>query len=352
MNKALQIISLAILMPLMASAQTKVADFHPGQTNDGVCYALPQTQVNVDVYARKVVYTPGEFAKYADRYLHIGGVSQNAETTYAVTDLKVRQTGVVDKNKLYTVKMKDKTLAPLMSLSPSGLLIGINSQRATWTDFQLPAAVQTNHRLDSRKFFTEDMLNATSMAKMAEMAAQEILDIRDSKNTIRRGQAENMPKDGASLKIVLDDLDLQEEALMQLFVGYRDTLTYAQTFSVVPAGDVERDVVFRFSRWNGFVDNDDLSGEPYYFSVTNQHSVPVPTEKDMEKFKVTGIVYNIPGSASVRVFTHDKVLYQAQDVPFAQFGTVDQLMPALFDKNATTRVTFNPVTGGLQHIEK
>lgn len=46
---------------------------------------------------------------------------------------------------------------------------------------------------------------------MAELTAREIYNIRDSKNTILRGQAETMPKDGASLQLVIDQLNKQEK---------------------------------------------------------------------------------------------------------------------------------------------
>ena len=186
---------------------------------------------------------------------------------------------------------------------------------------------------------------------MAELTAQEIFDIRESKNAIRRGQVESMPKDGASLKIVLDELDQQENALMQLFVGYRDTTTMSETYSVVPEADLEQDVLFRFSAKLGFVDADDLSGEPYYISIRDQHTVPLPTEAEAKKRKINGIVYNMPSIASVRIFTNSATLYD-QDLPFGQFGTIDVLSATLFGKDATTQVTFNPATGALVNISK
>ena len=47
--------------------------------------------------------------------------------------------------------------------------------------------------------------------------AKEIYNIRESKNALLRGQADNMPSDGAQLKIMLDNLNAQEEAMTQMF---------------------------------------------------------------------------------------------------------------------------------------
>ena len=206
-------------------------------------------------------------------------------------------------------------------------------------------------KLDPSPYMTEDILSATSTAKMAELTAQEILDIRESKNAIKRGQVESMPKDGESLKIVLDALDLQERSLMQMFVGYTDTLITSSSYSYLPTGDVDREVLFRFSRKLGFVDADDLAGEPYYLSVADKHTVPLPDEKAAAKRKIVGLVYNMPSLAKVTIETMDRTVYE-QELPFAQFGTIDVLSPTLFNKGVTTKLTLNPVTGGILHLEQ
>ena len=79
------IISLTLWLSLVAVAQTQVAEFNPGIAANGVNYALPKTLLKVDASAIKVVYTPGEFAKYAERYLHISGVNAETSTTLFVT---------------------------------------------------------------------------------------------------------------------------------------------------------------------------------------------------------------------------------------------------------------------------
>ena len=58
---------------------------------------------------------------------------------------------------------------------------------------------------------------ASSRAKMAELVAKEIYNIRESKNALLRGEADNMPQDGAQLKIMLDNLNLQERAMTEMF---------------------------------------------------------------------------------------------------------------------------------------
>ena len=334
----------------ITASYAQMSEFRPGLVADGVNYALPRTGVQADVTAQKVVYTPGEFAKYAERYLHVQNVEPEASVSWKILNMDIYQFGEPDTLKYYTVKMKDKSVAPMAQLTDNGVLVSINT-KVNVPAYTLPKPTSTNHKLDSKKHFTAEILAAASTSKMAELAAQEIFDIRESKNAIRRGQVESMPKDGASLKIVLSELDEQENALMQLFVGYRDTMTVSESYSIVPDADVEKDVLFRFSRKLGFVDADDLAGEPYYITIRDQHTVPMPTEQEAKKRKINGIVYNMPSTASVRIFNTASTVYD-KDLPFGQFGTIDVLSATLFGKDATTMVTFNPATGGLVQISK
>ena len=328
----------------------QVSEFHPGVIADGVNYALPATGLRADVTVKKVTFTPGEYAKYAERYLNIQNTGTQPQTTYAIEAINISQYGEPDTLKYYTVKMKDKSVAPMVQLTESGILVSINKN----VDIPQPqplARKSTNHKLDSRKYFTSEMLAASSVAKMAELAAQEIMDIRESKNSIRRGTVESMPKDGASLNILLSELNAQEDALLQLFIGYSDTLTYAETYSIMPDKDIDKCVFFRFSSKLGLLDDDDLAGSPYYISITDQHTVPLPTESEAKKRKINGIVYNMPGMANVKLFTPSATIYE-KDLPFAQFGTIDVLANTLFGKESTTTVTLNPITGGLVKIER
>ena len=338
----------ALMTFICASGQTQVTTFSPGLTANGVNYVLPKTGIKVQVVATKTTYTPGEFCRYAERYLHLTDVRQQAETTWEIKEMRVTQYGTPDKDKTFTIKLKDKTVAPMARLSSSGILLAINADNdVVETELTVPADVKNT--INSKSYLTEEILSATSTAKMAELTANEIYDIRESANAITRGQAENMPQDGASLKIVIDQLKAQETGLMQLFQGSTEQTSTKATFAIEPEGDVKDQVLFRFSRRLGIVDADDLSGEPIYISITDKKTVPLPTEEEVAKRKITGVVYNQPSEAVVVMTMAGQEIYR-NTMPFAQFGTIDMLMPALFNKGATTKVLFNPATGGIEKI--
>ena len=83
-----------------------------------------------------------------------------------------------------------------------------------------------------------------------------------------------MPKDGAALKLMLDNLDEQEQAMMQMFAGTTDRIEKSFTIRIKPEADMKEKVAFRFSKKLGMLDADNLSGEPYYISIINQETLP------------------------------------------------------------------------------
>ena len=197
---------------------------------------------------------------------------------------------------------------------------------------------------------TEEILMAGSTAKMAELTAKEIYNIRESKNLITRGQADNMPKDGAAMKLMMSNLDKQEKALMEMFTGTSDREDKVFSFLVTPEENLRDQIAARFSRQLGVLSTDNLAGEPVYVSVSNSAPLPVPTEEGKKK-KGNGILYNIPGKGNVTVSYNGKEVFKGE-LPVAQFGYTETLVDGLFDKKINTRVIFNPNTGGVVKIDK
>ena len=64
-----------ILIATSAYAQTDVSTGIMRGKDYGVTYLLPKTEIEIVVQATKHTYMPGEFCKYADRYLRMNNVS-------------------------------------------------------------------------------------------------------------------------------------------------------------------------------------------------------------------------------------------------------------------------------------
>ena len=352
MKKKNIILLSALMFATSAVAQTEVTAGIMRGKDYGVTYILPKTEIELTVQATKHIYTPGEFSKYADRYLRLNDVASEPETYWTLDKIQTNVVGVPDKENVYFVKMKDKTVAPLIELSKDGIVYSINmplgsGQKRTTPTVQPKAAGNTSN-INPRDFMTEEILMANSTAKMAELVAKEIYNIRESKNALLRGEADNMPKDGAQLKLMLDNLSLQERAMTEMFAGKVVNEEKIYTIRIVPK-EMEHEIAFRFSKKLGVVANNDLAGEPVYITIADLKSITIP-EVDPKK-QVDGIAYNVPGRARVMLSYHNEELFNAE-VPVTQFGVVEYLAPVLFNKNSTIKVLFDPDTGGLVKVDR
>ncbi len=347
--KKLIILTGLLTATITAAAQTEVVTGVMRGKDYGVTYALPKTQIEIEVKANKITYTPGEFSKYADRYLRLNNVSADPKEYWELVSAQIKSVGIPDKDNVYFVKMKDKTVAPLIELTEDGIIKSINVPIDKKAAAPAQPLAAQKKKVNPRDFLTEEILMASSTAKMAELVAKEIYNIRESKNALVRGQADNMPKDGAQLKLMLDHLDEQEQAMTEMFSGVLNKEEKIYTIRLTPGKDMNNEVAFRFSKKLGIVANNDLAGEPVYITLKNLQTVKVPA--DDGKKKVDGVAYNVPGKASIVLKQGKNTLFEAE-VPVTQFGTVEYLAPTLFNKNSTVKVIFNPVTGGLVKVDR
>lgn len=338
-----------ILIATSAYAQTDVSTGIMRGKDYGVTYLLPKTEIEIVVQATKHTYMPGEFCKYADRYLRMNNVSADPNIYWTIDKVQTHVAGVPDKDNVYFVKLKDKTVAPLMELTEDGIVRSINIPLSNRTIPATKITAAAQEIIDPRKFLTEEILMASSRAKMAELVAKEIYNIRESKNALLRGESDNMPKDGAQLKLMLDNLTLQERAMTEMFAGKVTDEEKIYTIRIVPK-EMKNEVAFRFSKKLGIVANNDLAGEPIYITVTDLKSIKIP-EVDPKKKLDEGVAYNVPGRAHVTLSYNNKELYNSE-IPVTQFGVVEYLAPVLFNKNSTIKVLFDPETGALLKVDR
>ena len=186
---------------------------------DGTSYYLPKTELQFRFLVEKTEYTPGQLAMYAERYMKKTDVSLAPSTTHKIIDMQMNAVGTPDTAKHYTLTLDKRFSISQVERMDNGILLAINSDAPA---VEKPASFIPARKVpvpDPKNYMNEDILTAGSSAKMAELIAQEIYDIRESRNLLSRGQAEFMPKDGEQLRIMMNGLNIQEQALMQVFDG-------------------------------------------------------------------------------------------------------------------------------------
>lgn len=335
------------------SAQTAVAPYRPGLTAEGITYHLPLTALHLTVHTRCRHYVPGEYAAYARALLDRKDVSLNAFDTWTLTGVKVDAFGTPDSTAAYTIRLDHRTAAPLVTLSPNGLLLAVNAEAPQPAALSQPMVTPiAGETLNADRYKTPDMLRAGSTARRAELAAAEIFDIRENRNQLIKGQADFNPKDGEQLKTMLAQLDEREKALTSLFVGTYTEEERTFTFDYVPRRTEQGRVLFRFSKYLGVTDPDDAAGMPVTLTVEDLQSIRPAYDdgKPKKKKEQEDLRYRVPGEAKVRIAQGEEILYEA-NFPMAQFGRTEHLGGTLFNKKFNTKVWLSPTTGNVEKIE-
>ena len=338
-----------IALSLLAASTITYAQepYIPGK-GEGIAYFLPKTALEVRIIATKVTYRPGEFCQYANRFLRLNNITAQPETHWEIKEVEVCSVGVPDSTKAYIMKLKDKDLASNMELTSNGIIKAINTTAPATEEIKYELEKPKTHP-DPRIYLTEEILMAGSTAKMAELTAKEIFNIRESKNLILRGQADNMPKDGASLQLVIDNLNQQEQAMTEMFAGITDREDKIFKVQLSPEESLNDAVAFRFSQKLGVLPANDLTGEPIFVTLTSKTALGTQEEGKSKQQK--GVLYNIPGKANIKVSFQGKTIFN-EELPITQFGYTEVLTDGLFDKKVNTRVIFNPNTGAIVKIDK
>lgn len=350
------IAALAALITAGTYAQT-VQQVTIGDNFDyGLTYSLPKTKIEIKVTAHCTKVVAGEFAPYAEKYLGLKDVAQEDQTRWEIKQIQLKGVAQADNDRTYHIYFTDKGALPTFYLTDDRCLCAINQKPelpSTSPDTPKTSNTQTTLKLKPSDVMTSDLLKAGSKAKQAELCAEEIFSLRESRSDLIRGEADNVPNDGKQLQLMLDNLTAQEEALLSLFVGTTTESEVERTFDYIPTEEVSRELVFRLSRELGFVEKDDLAGAPYYVGVSviednTMSEMDANARKKLEK----GIAYCVPGKARVTLYNAKETLAEG-DIPMAQFGHVEMLPQGQFtNKKRPCSALFVPSTGAIKLFEQ
>ena len=322
----------------------------------GLIFSLPQTHLDLEVVATKTIRKAGPYYQYAEKYLGIpGAITQDSES-WSLTSVKVNPYGVPDPEEQYLMQFKSGSDGYIV-LDENGLLLSINTEPVVDTIVPIEPKAKKKSPLDNHdyaKVYSEELLMSASTAKMAEVAAKQLYRIRESRLNLVTGEVDELPADGESFKLVIQQLDEQEAALTALFMGTTQTETVVKHIDYIPVAEATNEVVFRISDLYGIVDSNNLSGAPIYLNlqITEEGQLPVDNKGEVKKMPKNAVTSAIPGKAEVTLTDGKKALFKGE-VPVAQFGVIFGLDPSLFtDKKNPTCATFYPQTGAIRQLGK
>lgn len=336
------------LLLLLASATS----LHAADDGTQIDYYLPLTAVRMSVLVEHTAFTPGELAAYSELYLK-EDVRSEATESYKIVGIDFSLTSLPDTARHYSVVIDKKHSLFSLSRDASGVLRAINTQGKQVEKPSRFEPAKAAKPLNPHDYMSQDILNSGNPNTMARMVAQEIYDIRESRTSLSRGEADYMPKDGDQLRMMMQQMDLQEQALRQAFVGTTaiDTAEYVVTFVPMPTNS--KQMVCRFSKHFGLTDIDDLSGEPVYAEVENLDirptlpDIPAEAKKQKDAFQ---LYVCLPGKISLTITTDGQTIGRS-DIYAAQYGEVEALPGSLWGKKFTSRIVLDTSTGSIDSLQ-
>lgn len=334
--------------PLKAQVQRYNAT---GENNYGIVYTLPKTKYEFVITTKQCVFTPGELSAWGSKYLG-KDVGVKSWQTSEILDAKIRVVGVPNIEKQYLVAFDKKTIAPFVNLAPGGVIYSINGKNlpAQQVEESLPTYAKPNRALPS---FPKEYSLAITQAKRAEIASTYLYDIRENLMNIVSGEVDQMPKDGESMRLILDKLRGEEQRTLRLFEG--DTTMTAQryTLSIEPkAEDMEQPLAY-LSPISGFSETKTAQdAKPITLRIKIVERSPELDPKELaRREKSEGIVYNLPGIAEVSLVYDGKELAKER-LPITQVGTIQTMSKKMFNikEAGTTAIYFDLNSGALNRV--
>lgn len=346
-----------LLSSCSASAQVRTERYNAASMPDNsIVYTLPSTRLYAVATIEEEEEIPGEFALYAKRYLGVDGAILTPRHTYRLKEVTLHAYGVPDEQKRFSIRFRRNNSATYMTLTPDGILASINKSVESVPAIPRSEAGQPDVTRDFRSLTSMPpaFIQATSVAKKAEIAAQEIYRLRDSRTAIISGESDQPFPDGEAMKVAIGGLDAAEQSLTERFLGKRVVTQHRYVVRELDPTKEGEQVAFRFSELGGGLDADDLRGAPVYLKIKITDAAPLLDERAQNKKErelTKGVVYAVPGQVTAQLLYDGRTL-EERSFPVAQLGAMEVLDPVLFTTKGTlTAVTLDTTTGALLNVE-
>lgn len=355
MNKILKWVLLSITFFGCSTPGLYISDIQNLKNLDKsiLIYSLPQTVLNIEVEFRKLVFIPGPYHDYADKYLAIKGVSHNSFESWNIKKIVVGDAAEPDPDYFFSVGSDKKVIGiedKISSLAQDGLILLPESnllKDIQSLEFNTPKAdiyfkdlsVKRNLMIEKetaykRVFrdstymqvpFETELLKVKSLEKKAEEAANFIIKLRKRKFKLLTGQNEG-PVPDMGIQVSIDEINRIEEEYLSLFIGKSYEETSIRNFEYIPSPEKEADqrILFRISETEGIFDSSSAKGKPFNITIRSKD-----VTSGFDRLKSTSqlydagntIFYRLPDLAHVVLKLEDRILFEGKFTVF-QFGPV------------------------------
>ncbi|MCD6112952.1 MAG: DUF4831 family protein [Bacteroidales bacterium] len=385
-NKFLLVFTLILCMINSAFSQVKVIPLSSAKEINGygVYYALPKTVLNIEVQVLKTQNIKGPYSDYAKKYLGLNKVIKTNSNKYEITNVIIKPSYIPDADQYYYVEIDEKaskeTKSVLMSLTESGLIMGVNDKlfkrkinksdkkyisgnfdyNSVFNYYLSPDVVEhidtvfTRVDVDTstieKQIFNTVLINKTSEDKAKEIA-DEIMRIKESRYKLLTGFQE-VSYDKGAIEYMDSQLKKISDDDLKLFTGVKLEKKFTYHYTYIPNSDIKDELItplFKFSESSGVHDLSSSIGEKVNIKVINMKTTDkfnnvIKKNYDTKKEKRSkGFYYRIPDYGNVSII-YNKEEYFKSDFLINQFGIVT-FLPA-----NKSEIKFYPNTGSIKNV--
>jgi len=322
------------------------------QNEAAIVYYSPKTTVSLTFTYTVETYERGIYAAFAETMLGLTDAVKETKTTYSLDRVQIGTTTAADYNRPHKI-VAESGFPMLLTINEKGLLVGYNmpiqEHKPTPTPPRRPTPPAQAEEVIP---LPEEVLNASGTLAQAHAAAKQIFHIRETRMYLINGEVEHAPADGQAMKLVLAELDKQEQALLALFVGSKTTRKETKRVQFVPE---EQEPVWFFSEENGFTDAENVDADSITVNIIAQKQELATPQADQKKKKsapaLSQLVYNLPGTCIVSVRYKGNEM-ATRTLQIAQFGVDVPLAKDLFNGPVLPTIVFSDKTGNIVSISK
>jgi len=359
---------LLLLGGAMIACLLQAQDIREGEP--ALIYYSPKTVVVVDFTYSMEKEEPGIYARYAEAMIGADNAVTEARTVYTIEDIHIGTSTIPDYSRPHKVSTEGG-IPLLLNINEKGLLVGYNAPSCIEKNKQKQSAAKKQEDIKFKKTkntvipYPEEALKAVNEQAQAFEVAKQIFHLRETRMYLLSGEIEHAPADGKAMDLVLTELNRQEKALTELFVGKRSKeilhkrMDYRE-IEVDRQNETTRCQAKKyvyplfFSTENGFTNAENVDADSILTCVQLQippYHKTISKKDKKKKYDVSEIVYNLPGYCDVNVVYKGQTLSE-RTIPLAQSGMDVPLPKELFSGSELPSIVFSEKTGNIISISK
>jgi hypothetical protein len=313
-------------------------------------YGLPQTVLDIEVEAERIIEKPGPYSKYAAELLGLSDVIKSENEYWEITGVNISSHQELDPGQFYAIEASGTFLTNVLELKRSGLILDINpeiynsrNRNEAAEGFDLSRLhiydLGSDEYFLDRKDTVYKVVNVDTafvripyliekkqklnLDQLAEKAAVRLMELRDGKHLILTGETNVFPQNEAALA----EMNRLEKEYTELFTGkiFREKQTFK--YQLVPKKEMigRQNLLCMFSENAGPSSATDKQGTPVtveFIPELKTNNLNVKYIKDGKGQNLQDkLFYRVPDVVNIRIAIGNKALNTSRKLVY-QFGEV------------------------------